>query len=143
VGKAPQQNIGVGVSSSDETLATIGDTAGLVISPPGSTVNPVTAITTTSPFWLGEKTNLVSFVGEKNPIHEYGKNTPTEEGIIQMPQTAKEIMPTQQLNLFFAHVDYTWRDCSWEPEVGIIGSVSFGKQTAAYLELGGRAGFAF
>ncbi len=52
-------------------------------------------------------------------------------------------MSTQYLNLFFAHVDYMLRDCTWEPEIGIIRSVSFEKQTAAYLELGGRAGFAF
>ena len=143
VGKAPQQNIGVGVSSLDTSSARIEDKAGLTVLPAGSTVNPVTATTTTSPFWFGEKTNLVSFVGENNPIYKYGENTPIERGLIELPQTAKEIMPTQYLNLFFAHVDYTWRDCTWEPEIGIIGSVSFGKQTAAYLELGGRAGFAF
>ncbi len=56
------------------------------------------------------------------------------------------LMSGQVLNRIFGHIDYVWRDCAWQPEIGIVGSVGFvpaGKPTANYWDLGARVGFAF
>lgn len=136
VGKAPQQYFGVGVSSATESSAAVQNT----------TVN-ATAATTTAPFWLDTPTGLVSSVAQgENPAMVYGENAAIADALIQLPNTegnCSGFMPAQNLNLIFGHLDYVWRDCAWQPEVGILGSIGFGKHTAAYWDIGGRIGFAF
>lgn len=136
VGKAPQQYYGVGTSSAIESAANVTN----------SISNPIAA-TTTAPFWLDTPTGLVSAVAAgENPAMVYGENELLADALIQLPQTegnSSGLMMGQNLNLIFAHLDYVWRDCAWQPEAGIIGSIGFGKHTAAYWDLGGRIGFAF
>ena len=136
VGNAPQRYFGVGVSSATESAALV-----------QNTIPTATAATTTSPFWLDEKTGFVSSVSKgQNPAMVYGENAAIADALIQLPNTednSSGFMPAQNLNLIFGHLDYVWRDCAWQPEVGILGSIGFGKHTAAYWDIGGRIGFAF
>lgn len=136
VGNAPQQYFGVGVSSATESAALVQNTAA-----------SAAAATTTSPFWLDEKTGFVSSVSNgQNPAMVYGENAAIADALVQLPNTegnCSGFMPAQNLNLIFGHLDYVWRDCAWQPEVGILGSIGFGKHTAAYWDIGGRIGFAF
>lgn len=56
------------------------------------------------------------------------------------------LMGRQVLNRIFGHIDYIWRDCAWQPEIGVVGSIGFSpcnSLTAAYWDVGGRVGFAF
>jgi hypothetical protein len=137
VGQAPQQYFGVGTTTAVESTALVQNTG----------TSPITAATTTAPFWLDEPTGLVSAVSKgDNPVMVYGENTPIADALISLPNTegnCSGFMPAQNLNLIFAHIDYVWRDCAWQPEVGLLGSIGFGKHTAAYWDVGGRIGFAF
>lgn len=136
VGNAPQRYFGVGVSSDKESDALVKNTKA-----------DATAETTTSPFWLDTPTGLVSSVSNgENPAMVYGENAAIANALVQLPNTegnSSGFMPAQNLNLIFGHLDYVWRDCAWQPEVGILGSIGFGKHTAAYWDIGGRIGFAF
>lgn len=139
VGQAPQQYFGVGVSSPIESTALVQDSIAGGAAP--------AAATTTSPFWLDSATGLVSSVSTgENPAMVYGENAAIADALVQLPSTegnSSGFMLAQNMNLIFGHLDYVWRDCAWQPEVGILGSIGFGKHTAAYWDLGGRVGFAF
>jgi hypothetical protein len=54
------------------------------------------------------------------------------------------LMDRQILNRIFAHIDYIWRDCCWQPEFGILGSIGFGSaNTPKYWDVGARFGVSF
>lgn len=139
VGVAPQQYFGVGVNTADVSTANVLTGAGAP-----------NAATTPAPFFLDTPTGFAAQVAEgTNPILSYGEFALVADSLVEIPQVegnCSGFMGAQVLNKIFAHMDYVWRDCAWQPEFGILGSIGFspvGKPTANYWDLGARLGFAF
>ena len=138
VGETYQQLFGVGpVTSTDNTTGTFTTEA---YKDPAALTNF---------FYLGQTGNAAQVAKGENPAFVYGSDTPIDEaafGLPQGPGNCSGLMSSQILNKIFGHIDYVWRDCAWQPEIGIVGSVGFvpqGKPTANYWDLGARVGFAF
>jgi hypothetical protein len=99
---------------------------------------------------LGNTNNVAEMDDDANAAYTYG--TPTEADGSNLAEVGvftsncSGLMGRQVLNRVFGHIDYVWRDCSWQPELGILGSIGFAPTssvTAAYWDVGARCGFAF
>jgi len=109
--------------------------------------------TTTMPksnfFYLGQTGNISSVASGENAIYSYGEDTLLEDAAFILPNIKNNcsgLMNSQILNRIFCHIDYIWRDCIWQPEIGLVGSFGFVPQdspTANYWDIGARVGFAF
>lgn len=56
------------------------------------------------------------------------------------------LMNAQILHRIFCHIDYSWEDYEYTPQLGILGSFGFSQgsyTTAEYWDLGLRFGFVF
>lgn len=84
-----------------------------------------------------------------NSACNYGSPVSLDDAAFMTPDlegNCSGLMGKQILNKIFGHIDYVWRDCAWQPEVGILGSIGFVPSqsvTANYWDLGARVGFAF
>jgi len=100
-------------------------------------------------FNLGPTGQAANVSDGESAAYVYGDAEDLDAAAFTLPQTSGNcsgIMTGQVLNKLFGHIDYVWRDCAWQPEVGIIGSIGFvpaSKVTANYWDLGARVGFAF
>jgi hypothetical protein len=100
-------------------------------------------------FNLGSTGQAASVSDGDSAAYVYGDAVDLDAAAFTLPQTSGNcsgIMTGQVLNKLFGHIDYVWRDCAWQPEVGIVGSIGFvpaSKVTANYWDLGARVGFAF
>jgi hypothetical protein len=83
--------------------------------------------------------------------YTYGNNADplpaSDTNTFTLPQCNHSgLMNGQILHRIFGHVDYVWSDCSWMPQLGILGSFGFSQdsyRTAEYWDLGARFGFSF
>jgi len=140
VGNTLQQTFGVGRTSTlNLTDATFSN---------GAYTNP--NLPASNFFYIGP-TGMASAVDAgQNSAYSYGNpDVLLDEAaflVSNLQGNCSGLMSGQVLNRIFGHIDYVWRDCAWQPEVGIVGSIGFvpsGKPTANYWDLGARMGFAF
>lgn len=142
VGNALQQTFGVGPLTPAGTGITT-ETATLTAG------SDAPAAPTTNFYYFGSTGQAAQMGDGENPILSYGTPASLSECAVSMPATANNcsgFMSGQVLNKIFAHLDYVWRDCAWQPELGILGSIGFcpaGKPTANLWDVGARLGFAF
>ncbi len=144
VGQALQHAIGVLVTPSQSNL----NTAAI-----NNNYAPGAATTTkinVNFFDCGTTNQVATIPSGKSSGYSYGEvESVTDSNIYMLDDfldNASGLMNTQILNRLFGHIDYVWKECSWQPEVGIVGSVGFSpcsKLTAAYWDLGARIGCAF
>lgn len=150
VGEALQQSFGVGpISPANATDAngTINIAAYNNTMPPaGGSLYPQADF-----FYLGSTDQAAKVSQGENAAYVYGADTALQDAAFSLSANDQAgncsgLMNAQVLNKIFGHIDYVWRDCAWQPEIGIVGSVGFvpsGKPTANYWDLGARIGFAF
>jgi hypothetical protein len=145
VGNALQYQVGVG----PVTPATDATTNNAIISE-----NTTGATATFTPgvqfFNLGKTNQIAKLDSGKTAAFDYGTPVDVDSAdfvlLGQFGANCSGLMAKQILNRIFGHIDYVWRDCSWQPEIGILGSIGFSpcnSLTAAYWDVGGRIGFAF
>ena len=88
-----------------------------------------------------------SFATSTNGAYDAGNEVETGNGAyLTLPDfgNCSGLMDRQILNRIFAHIDYIWRDCCWQPEFGILGSIGFGSaNTPKYWDVGARFGVSF
>lgn len=143
VGNVPQNQFAVGPVSAASGTPTWQNG---VLNVTGTTGSGATA--GVNFFNLGSTGNAAAVNGE-NAAYNYGESTPLDEAALSLPDTqgnCSGLMSGQILNKIFGHIDYVWRDCAWQPEFGILGSIGFVPSqyvTANYWDLGARVGFAF
>lgn len=101
-------------------------------------------------FNLGGTNELADIPDGQSAAYVYGDSMAADSAYFaqvgDFSGNCSGLMARQVLNRIFAHIDYVWRDCAWQPELGIVGSIGFSpcsSVTAAYWDLGGRVGFAF
>jgi hypothetical protein len=144
VGDALQQSIGVGpivIPLASATLATAQVTTTAYVSG--------TSYPQANFFYLGSTGNAAEVAPGLSSAYTYGDVASIDNAAFLLPNVqgnCSGLMSGQVLNRIFGHIDYVWRDCAWQPEIGIVGSIGFvpaGKPTANYWDLGARVGFAF
>lgn len=146
VGQTLQNMIGVGTILPAAATTTYVD--GFVTTALGTGTGPFTV--PVQFFNLGA-TNQVSEIADgESAAYTYGTpvsaDAQTLADVGEFTGNCSGLMGRQVLNRIFGHVDYIWRDCSWQPEIGVVGSIGFSpcnSLTAAYWDVGGRVGFAF
>lgn len=100
-------------------------------------------------FDLGSTNEAAQVDAGSNAAYNYGTTTDINSAAFMVGDlqgNCSGLMSKQILNKIFGHIDYVWRDCAWQPEVGILGSIGFvpaQSVTANYWDLGARVGFAF
>lgn len=108
-----------------------------------------TTVATTNFINLGPSGQVAAIENGENAAYSYGEAADLEDAVIDLAQVSGNcsgLMSGQVLNRLFGHIDYVWRDCAWQPEIGILGSIGFvpsSQVTANYWDLGARIGFAF
>ncbi len=142
VGNALQQTIGVGPVSTDSWETATFDVSGY---------DNATTFPKSNFFYLGSTDSAAQVASGENAAYSYGDSAVLDDAAILLSNNNLQgncsgLMSGQVLNRIFGHIDYVWRDCAWQPEIGIVGSYGFvpqGKPTANYWDLGARIGFAF
>lgn len=89
----------------------------------------------------------------KNAAYKYGMTAEhmdhqtKDTDVFTLPDFNRSgLMEGQISNKLFAHIDYVWSDCSWTPELGVLGSISFSPnsyKTAEYWDIGAKLGFSY
>jgi hypothetical protein len=150
VGQASQDLIGIGVLYPQNANSENGFLNNNYTYTPATPNTPAVANIQVNLFDLG-KSNQVALLGEnESAAFNYGSVVEANnDSIIEIDNFIGQcngLMGSQILNKIFGHFDYVWKDCAWQPEIGVLGSVGFApctKMTAQYWDVGARVGVAF